>query len=56
LKKELIGWLDVRWDDTALYPTKEEMDFGNVHKVNKLTEDLELFHEKKVRITIEEID
>jgi hypothetical protein len=56
LRKEIVGWLDVRWEDTTVYPTKEKMEHGNPYEVSKLTEQLEDFHEKKVRITIEVIE
>ncbi|WP_157448556.1 hypothetical protein [Brevibacillus brevis] len=56
MRKEIVGWLDVRWEDTTVYPTKEKMEHGNPYEVSKLTEQLEDFHEKKVRITIEVIE
>ncbi len=54
--KELTGWLDVRFDDTALYESEEKMAHGNPYSVQKLTDQIEEFDGKKVRITIEVID
>jgi hypothetical protein len=56
LKKEIVGWLDVFWEDTAVYPTKEEMECRNYYKVGTLIDRLGDFHGKKVKITIEIIE
>jgi hypothetical protein len=54
LKKEIEGWLDIRWDDTAIYDTKEKFERGYPFD-EKITEQLEEFHGKKVRLIIEVI-
>jgi hypothetical protein len=56
MRKELIGWLWVSYEDTALYETKETMDWGNPYSVEKLHEQIESFHGRKVKIIIEEVE
>lgn len=56
MKKVLEGWLDVRFEDTRVYKTKEELDWGSPYLTNLLIDELEPFHEKKIKITIEEVE
>ena len=56
MKKELVGWLLINYEDTMLYDTKERMEWGNPYDNDKLLEQIEGFHGKKIKITIEEVD
>ena len=52
-KKIVEGFLDVCYEDTALYDNNEASYYAPKEKI---TEQLEEFNGKKVRITIEEIE
>ena len=56
MKKVLEGWLRICFDDTMLYKTEKDLHWGNPHKEPRLREVIEEFGDKKIRITIEEID
>lgn len=56
MKKELIWWLLISYEDTMLYDTKERMEWGNPYENDKLLEQIEDFNGKRVKITIEEIE
>lgn len=56
-KRVFEGWLDVRYEETALYPTAEAMERGNIYSLDeRLYEMLEPFDGKRVRITVEVLD
>lgn len=56
MKKELIGWLGICYEDTQLYNSKERAEWGNPYENEKLIDQLGEFDGKKVKITIEEIE
>ena len=56
MKKELVGWLLISYEDTMLYDTKERMEWGNPYENDRLLEQMEGFDGKRVKIVIEEIE
>lgn len=51
--KIIEGWLDVMYEDTAIYP---EENTGHYPGEHRLTEQLEEFNGKKIRMTIEVLE